>query len=189
MATTNKAKEPLAMANIKSVVKNVPDTTTPPAISRPDTSKTEAVRAVPERNIRLNAILTAATRGLMLTAARQAAAARAVKMTPELIIPNAPARPCMNGARQRKNAYVRPDINTLAPAATSAAVRAIAAMENIKSANVKPDSPGVPLAECAFATAPIGVRSTKTAPAWDINSKAAQNYQSNVRLILTMFIV
>ena len=65
MAPTNKAKEPLAMANIKSVVKNVPDTTTPPAISRPDTSKTEAVRAVPALNIKLNATLIHQTPELM----------------------------------------------------------------------------------------------------------------------------
>ena len=114
---------------------------------------------------------------------------QAVKMIPELITPNAPARPCMNGARQRKNVFAQRDINTLAPAATSAVVRAIAAMENIRNANVKPDSPGVPPAECVSATAPTGARSTKTAPAWDINSKAVRNYQSNVRLILTMFIV
>ena len=120
---------------------------------------------------------------------RLLAAERAVKMTPELITPNAPARPCMNGARQRKNAYVRPDTNTLAPAATLAEVRAIAAMGNIRNANVKPDSRGAPPVECAFAMVPTGARSTKTAPAWDINSKAVRNYQSNVRLILTMFIV
>ena len=61
-APTNKAKELHVTANIKNVVKN---TTTLPAISRPDTSKTEAVRAVPVLSIRLNAILTAVIRGLM----------------------------------------------------------------------------------------------------------------------------
>ena len=61
----NKVKGQLVTANIKNVAKNVPDTTTLPAISLPDTSKTEAVRAVPVLNIRLNAILTAATQGLM----------------------------------------------------------------------------------------------------------------------------
>ena len=161
MAPTSKAKELPATANIKSVAKNVPDTTTPPAISRPDTSKTEAVKAVPVLNIRLNAILTAATRELMLIVALQAAAGRVVKMTPELIIPSALARPCMNGARQRKNASARPDTNTLAPAATSAAVRATAAMENIRNANVKPDSRGVPPVECVSAMVPTGVRLTK----------------------------
>ena len=165
MAPTSKAKELPATASTKNVVRNVPDITIPPAIFLPDTSKTEAVRVVPVLNIRLNAILTAVIPELILTAALRAAAELAVKMTPELITPNALARPCMNGARQRKNASAQRDINTLAPAATSAAVRAIAAMENIRNANVKPDSRGVPLAECVFATAPIGVRSTKIAPA------------------------
>ena len=114
---------------------------------------------------------------------------QAVKMTAELITPNVAARPCMNGARRQKNASARPDTNTLAPAATLAAVTATAATTNTKNVNVKPDSRGVPPAECVSAMVPTGARSTKTAPAWDINSKAAQNYQSNVRLILTMFIV
>ena len=152
MAPTSKAKELPATASTKNVVRNAPDTTTPPAIFPPDTSKQLAVRAVPALNIRLNAILTAATQGLMLTVALRAAAGRAVKMTAELIIPNAPARPCMNGARQPKNASAQPDINTLAPAATSAAVRAIAAMENIRNANVKPDSRGV-----VFAAVPTNI--------------------------------
>ena len=159
----NKVKGQLVTANIKNVAKNVPDTTTLPAISLPDTSKTEAVRVVPVLNIRLNAILTAAILELMLTVALQAAAERAVKMTPELIIPSALVRLCMNGARQRKNASARRGTNTLAPAATLAAVRAIAAMENIRNANVKPDSRGVPPAECVFATVPTGVRLTKIA--------------------------
>ena len=152
MAPMSKAKELRVTANIKSVAKNVPDTTTPPAISRPDTSKTEVVRVVPVLNIRLNAILTAVIPELILTVALQAVAERAVKMTAELITPSALVRPCMNGARQRKNASARRDINTLAPAATSAAVRAIAAMENIRNANVKPDSRGVPPAECVSAS-------------------------------------
>ena len=91
------------------------------------------------------------------------AAAQAVKMTAELITPSALAQPCMNGARRRKNASARPDINILAPAATLAAVTATAAMENIRNANVKPDSRGVPPAECVFATVPTGVRLTKIA--------------------------
>ena len=97
----------------------------------------------------------------MLIVALQAVVGQAVKMTPELITPNAPARPCMNGARRRKNVSARRGTNTLAPAATSAAVRAIAAMENIRNVNVKPDSPGVPPAECVSATVPTGVRLTK----------------------------
>ena len=65
MAPMSKAKEPLAMVSIQNVAKNVPDTTTLPAIFLLDTSKPEAVRAVPALNIRLNAILTAVIRGLM----------------------------------------------------------------------------------------------------------------------------
>ena len=159
----NKVKGQLVTANIKNVAKNVPDTTTLPAISRPDTSKTEAVRAVPVLSIRLNAILIHQTPELMLTAARRAVAERAVKMTAELITPNVPARPCMNGARQRKNASAPRGINILVPAVTSAAVRAIAAMENIRNVNVKPDSRGVPPVECVSAMVPTGVRLTKIA--------------------------
>ena len=92
----------------------------------------------------------------MSTVVQRPVAERVVKMTAELITPNALARPCMNGARRRKNASAQRGINTPAPAATSAAVTAIAAMENIRNANVKPDSRGVPPVECAFATAPIG---------------------------------
>ena len=125
----------------------------------------------------------------MSTVVQRLVAARAVKMTPELITLNAPARPCMNGAPQPRNVSAQLVINTLVAAATSAAEMATAAMENIRNASVKPDSRGVPLAECVSATAPTGARSIKTAPAWDINSKAVRNYQSNVRLILTMFIV
>ena len=109
-------------------------------------------------------------------------------MTPELIIPNVAAQPCMNGARRRKNASVRPDTNILAPAATLVAVRAIAATTNTKNANVKPDSRGMPLAVCVFATAPTGVRLTKIVRVWDINSKPAQNCQSNAHLTKIMFI-
>ena len=147
------------------------------------------MRVVPVLSIKLGAILTAATRGLMLTAVLRVAAGRVVKMTAELITPNALARPCMNGAPAVKNASAQRDTNILARAATLAAVTAKAVMGNIRNANVKPDSPGVPLAECVSAMVPTGARSTKTAPAWDINSKAVRNYQSNVRLILTMFIV
>ena len=161
MATTSKARVAPATASIKNVVRNVPDTTTLPAIFLPDMSKTEAVRAVTILNIKLNAILIAVIPELILTVALQAVAERAVKMTPELITPNVPARPCMNGARQPKNASAQPDINTPAPAATSAVVRAIAAMENIRNANVKPDSRGVPPVECVSAMVPTGARSTK----------------------------
>ena len=156
-----KAKEPLAMVSIQSVVKNVPDIIIQRVIFLPDMSKTEAVRAVPALNIRLNAIPIHQIPELMLTAALRVAAAQAVKMTAELIIPNAPARPCMNGARQPKNASARRGINTPAPAATLAVVTAIAAMENIRNVNVKPDSRGVPPVECVSAMVPTGVRLTK----------------------------
>ena len=109
----NKVKGQLVTANIKNVAKNVPDTTTPPAISRQDTSKPEAVKAVPALNIRLNAIPIHQIPELMLTVVRLLAAGRAVKMTPELITPNALVRPCMNGAHLRKNVYAQPDTNTL----------------------------------------------------------------------------
>ena len=125
----------------------------------------------------------------MSTVVQRPAAERAVKMTPELITPNALVRPCTNGAPAVKNASARRGTNILAPVATLAVVTAIAVMENIRNVNVKPDSRGVPLAECVSAMVPTGVRLTKIAPAWDINSKAVRNYQSNVRLILTMFIV
>ena len=92
----------------------------------------------------------------MSTVVQRPVAARAVKMTPELITLNAPARPCMNGAPQPRNVSAQLVINTLVAAATSAAEMATAAMESIRNASVKPDSRGVPLAECVFATAPTG---------------------------------
>ena len=79
----------------------------------------------------------------MSTAARRAAAERAVKMTVELITPNVPARPCMNGARRRKNASAQRDINTLAPVPDIPAVRATAVITNIKSVNVPQAIPGM----------------------------------------------
>ena len=242
----NKVKGQLVTANIKNVVKSVVDTTTSPAISRPDTSKTEAVRAVPARpdtskteavravpvlNIKLNAILIAVIPELMSTAARRPAAGRAVKMTTELIIPNAPVQLCMNGAHRQKNASAQPDTNTLVPvpdilaamakavpvntknvnaplvilgmrrpelvsaavlintlvrAATSPEATAIAATTNIRNANVKPDSRGMPLAECASATAPTGVLLIKIARRWGISSKAVRASSSNAPLILIM---
>ena len=175
------SRNTIVTANIKNVAKNVPDTTTLPAISLPDMSKTEAVKAVPVLNIRPNAIPIHQIPELILTVALRAAAERAVKMTAELITPSALVRPCMNGARQPKNASARRGTNTLAPAATLAAVRATAAMENIRNANVKPDSPGVPLAECVSAMVPTGARSTKTAPAWGISNRAVRANSSNAR--------
>ena len=63
-------------------------------------------------------------------------------MTPELIIPNVPARPCMNGARQRKNASAQRGINTPAPVPDIPAARATAVTTNIKSVNVPQAIPG-----------------------------------------------
>ena len=95
----------------------------------------------------------------------------------------------MNGAPRRKNVYVRRGINTPVPEQTTPAVKVQAVITNIRNVNAPVVLIGTRRAECVFATARIGARSTKTAPAWDINSKAVRNYQSNVRLILTMFIV
>ena len=92
----------------------------------------------------------------MSTVVQRPAAAQAVKMTPELIIPSALVRPCMNGARRQRNASARRGTNILVQVATSAAVTAIVVMENIRNANVKPDSRGVPPVECVSATARIG---------------------------------
>ena len=102
-------------------------------------------------------------------------------MTAELITLNALARPCMNGAPAVKNASAQRDINILVRAATLAAVTAKAVMGNIRNANVKPDSRGVPPVECAFATARIGVRLIKIAPAWGISNRAVRANSSNAR--------
>ena len=150
-APTNKAKELLVGVNIKNVVKSVPDTTTPPAISRPDTSKTEAVRAVPVLSIRLNAILIHQTPELMLIVALQAVAERAVKMIPELITQNVPARQCMNGARQPKNASAQRGINILVLGRDIPAARATAVITNIKNANALVDTHGTRRPELVFA--------------------------------------
>ena len=122
----------------------------------------------------------------MSTVVQRPVAERVVKMTAELITPNALVRPCMNGARQPKNASARRGINTPAPAATLAAVRAIAVMGNIRNANVKPDSRGVPPAECVSATAPIGARSTKIAQVWGISNRAVRASSSNAPSIPIM---
>ena len=141
----SKEKVRLATANIKNVVKSVVDTTTSPAISRPDTSKTEAVRAVPVLNIKLNAILIAVIPELMSTAARRPAAGRAVKMTTELIIPNAPVQLCMNGAHRQKNASAQPDTNTLVPVPDILAAMAKAVTVNTKNVNAPPVTNGTRL--------------------------------------------
>ena len=153
----SKAKELPATASTKNVVRNVPDITIPPAISRPDTSKPEAVRAVPVLNIRLNAILTAVIPELMLIVAPQAVAARVVKMTAELIIPNALARPCMNGARRRKNASAQRDINTLVPVPDIPEATATAVTTNIKNANALVDTHGMRRPELVSAAVPTNI--------------------------------
>ena len=87
----------------------------------------------------------------MSTAARRPAAGQAVKMIPELIIPSALARPCMNGARQPKNASVRPDTNILVPVPDIPAARATAVTTNIKNVNAPRDILGTRRPELAFA--------------------------------------
>ena len=93
----------------------------------------------------------------MWIAAPRAEPAAPARTIPELIIKNAPARICMNGARAAKNASAQRGINILVPAVTSAAVKALLAITNIKNANAKPDSLGAPPAACAPAPALIGV--------------------------------
>ena len=73
---------------------------------------------------------------------RQPVAGRAVKMTPELITPNALARPCMNGARQPKNVSARRGTNILVQGRDIPAARAKAVTTNIKSVNVPQAIPG-----------------------------------------------
>ena len=182
MATTNKARVAPATANIKNVVKNVPDTTTLPAIFLPDTSKTEAVRAVPVLNIRLNAILIHQIPELMLIAVRQPAVARVVKMTPELIIPNALARPCMNGARRRKNVSARRGTNTLAPVPDIPAVMVIVVITNIKNVNARQAILGTRRPELAFAAVLINTPArAATSPVGRVRLAAANIPPANVR--------
>ena len=90
-----------------------------------------------------------------MTAARQAAAARAVKMTPELITPSALVRPCMNGARQRKNVFARRAINILVREPDMQVVKVIAATTNIKSVNALVDTHGMRRPELVSAAALI----------------------------------
>ena len=155
-ARMSKAKAHHAAANIKNVAKSAAAMITPPAISLPDMSKAAVAPAAAAQSIRLNAILTPAIRGLMLTAALRAEPAAPAPMIPELIIKNAPARICMNGAPVAKNASAQRGINTPARGRTTPAVKALLAITNTKNANAKPDSPGAPPAACAPAPAPIG---------------------------------
>ena len=181
----SKAKELPATASTKNVVRNVPDITIPPAISRPDTSKPEAVRAVPVLNIRLNAILTAVIPELMLIVAPQAVAARVVKMTAELIIPNALARPCMNGARRRKNASAQRDINTLVPVPDIPAEKATAVIANIKNVNARQAILGMRRPELAFAAVLINIPARAAIlPAVRVRLAAGNIPPANVRPVL-----
>ena len=108
----------------------------------------------------------------MLTAARLLAAGRAVKMTAELITPSALVRPCMNGARQPKNAYARRGINTLAPVPDIPAARAKAVTTNIKSVNVPQAIPGMRRPELVSAAVPT-----------NIPARAATSPAGRVRLV------
>ena len=108
----------------------------------------------------------------MLTAARLVVVGQAVKMTPELITPNALARPCMNGARRRKNAYVRPDTNTLAPVPDIPAATATAVITNIKNANALVDTHGMRRPELVSAAVPT-----------NIPARAATSPAGRVRLV------
>ena len=85
------------------------------------------------------------------------AAGRAVKMTAELITPNALARPCMNGARQPKNVSARRGTNILAPVPDIPAARAKAVTTNIKSVNAPQAIPGMRRPELVFAVVPTNI--------------------------------
>ena len=78
-------------------------------------------------------------------------------MTPELITPSALVRPCMNGARQPKNASAQPDINTLAPVPDIPAAMATAVITNIKNANVLVDTHGMRRPELVSAAVPTNI--------------------------------
>ena len=88
---------------------------------------------------------------------RQPAADQAVKMIPELIIQNVAARPCMNGARRRKNASARPDTNILVQGRDIPAATATAVITNIKNANVLVDIHGMRRPELASAAVPTNI--------------------------------
>ena len=153
----NKAKAKPATANIPSAATLAPDMIIPKAISLPDMSKAAVATVATASNIKLNAIQIHQIPELILIAARRPAKAQAVPMIPALIIKNAAALICMNGAPVAKNASAQLGINTPARGRTTPAVKALLAITNTKNANAKPDSPGAPPAACAPAPAPIGV--------------------------------
>ena len=118
----------------------------------------------------------------MSTVVQRQAVARVVKMTPELITLNALARPCMNGARQRKNAYVRPDTNTLAPVPDIPAVMVIVVITNIKNVNARQAIPGTRRPELVSAAVLINTPArAATSPVGRVRLAAANIPPANVR--------
>ena len=118
----------------------------------------------------------------MLTVVRRVAAERAVKMTPELITPSAPAQPCMNGVRVAKNAYVRPDINTLVQGRDIPAATATAVITNIKNANALVDIHGMRRPELVFAAVPTNTPArAATSPAGRVQLAAANIPPANAQ--------
>ena len=156
-ALMNKAKVKLATANIKNVATPATDMIIPKAISLPDMSKAAVATVATASNTKLNATLTRAIPVLILIVVPRPAKAQAAPMIPELIIKNAAAPRCMNGAPVVRNASAQLGINTPARGRTTPAVKALLAITNTRNANAKPDSPGAPPAACAPAPAPIGV--------------------------------
>ena len=110
-------------------------------------------------------------------------------MTPELIIPNVLVRPCMNGARQPKNASAQRDINTLAPVPDIPAARpdipaarAKAVTTNIKSVNVPQAIPGMRRPELVFAVVPTNIPAQVViSPAGRVRLAAENIPPANVR--------
>ena len=113
---------------------------------------------------------------------RQPAADQAVKMIPELITLNAPARPCMNGAPAVKNASARRAINILVREPDMQVVKVIAATTNIKNVNVPVDTHGTLLPEPAPAAVLINtlVRAA-TSPAGQVRLAVVNIPPANAR--------
>ena len=110
------------------------------------------------------------------------AAAQAVKMTAELITPSALAQPCMNGARQPKNASARRGTNTLVQGRDIPAARATAVTTNIKSVNALVDTHGMRRPELVFAVVPTNIPARAAiSPAGRVRLAAANIPPVNVR--------
>ena len=121
----------------------------------------------------------------MSTAALRVVAERAVKMTPELITPSALVRPCMNGVRQRKNVFARPDTNILAPVPDIPAARATAVITNIKNANALVDTHGTRRPELVSAAVPTNTPArAATSPAGRVQLAAANIPPANAQPVL-----